>query len=161
MVVRSVCADRHAKKSKGRRSGQALIEFLLLFPAMLVVTIFLLRANSAAQVSAVNQKYARAQALFLAYNSPVYPERRFRENLEVSEMTMGVSDDLAEPSYVPDATSINLARKGSKAAANDDAKTEPALRARVRVRDSVTLCTQTNLAVGNEPNRSFCQGISR
>src|SRR4051812_43761116 len=70
-------AVRSPRKKEGE-SAQALVEFLLLLPAVIVLIVVLVRVNSAIQVSIVNQQYARAQALWLAFNSPVFPELRHR-----------------------------------------------------------------------------------
>src|SRR5690606_35627967 len=54
--------------------GQSVIELLLSIPLMFSLTMMLVKVNTVAQISIVNQKYARAQALFLTYHSPVFPD---------------------------------------------------------------------------------------
>src|SRR4051812_29317262 len=80
-------------------SGQAMVEFLLLLPAIVVLIVVMVKVNMAIQVSIVNQQYARAQALWLAFNSPVYPELRHRVknfqtgNKMANQMIIGVSQN--------------------------------------------------------------------
>lgn len=56
------------------RHGQGVVEFLFVLPVILLMSMFLVRTNTVIQMSIVNQKYARAQNLFLTYNSAEYPD---------------------------------------------------------------------------------------
>jgi len=104
-----------------RNSGQAMVEFLLLLPAVVILIAVLVRVNLAIQVSIVNQQYARAQALWLAFNSPVYPELRHRvKNFQsgtklFNEMVIGVSQnafpDEGDEAYQPEATIQNVSQR--------------------------------------------------
>lgn len=131
-------------------SGQSLMEFLLLLPMMIGLVIVLVRVNTAIQISIVNQQYARMHALWLAFNSSVYPALKMREaSLTSSEhqdnqMVIGVSDNPApeEGTYAPTAATSYIARKKG---APDSSDAEPSQRANVRIRDTVTLCTQINV----------------
>jgi hypothetical protein len=131
-------------------SGQSILEFLLLLPMLLGLTVLVIRTNTAIQVSIANQQWARAQALFLTFNSPIYPSVASRESNFIqtgfNQMMIGVSDNIAssQGTYVPIATVQNIARKAN-AGGSDDAQTVPSARAKVRVRTTVSLCTQPNV----------------
>jgi hypothetical protein len=132
------------------RSGQSLVEFLVLMPLLIGLTVIMVRVTTAIQVSIVNQQYARAQSLFLAYNSAVYPRLQQREDNFIrrgyNNMVIGVSDNSAPDSgpYVPKATVQKIARKPN-GGGSDENQSEPERRDKVRVRTTVTLCTQTNV----------------
>ena len=138
------------REGRESESGQSVLEFLLMLPMMVALVIILVRVNTVIQVSIVNQQYARAQALWLTFNSPVYPQLRLREsqltNKQYNQMVIGVSDNPAPPAgdYVPKASVQNIARKKNPGGSNE-AKEQPRERSQVRVRDTVTLCTQTNV----------------
>ncbi len=140
----------------GNRSGQSLLEFLLMLPVMFGMAALLLKFNSAIQVSIVNQQYARAQTLWLAFNSPVYPYLRLREEELTSsgfnQMLIGVSDNAApddgESQYVPKASVQNVARRKPASFGGDQNQQEPNERSLVRIRSTVTLCTQPNVVSG-------------
>ncbi len=133
--------------------GQSILEFVFLLPIMIGIVVIMIKVNSAIQMSIVNQQYARAQALFLTYNSATYPELRFRadegtmEDKGYSQMIIGVSDNLATggSDYSPRASTQNVLRTADQPVGNDDPRFEASrLRGVVRIRNTVTLCTQTN-----------------
>lgn len=138
-------------------NGQSMIEFIIMLPVLLGVTLFLIKVNTAIQMSIVNQQYSRAQTLYLASNHSEYPALRFREGNEagntmlelgIDQMILGISDNIAESSeqlgeYEPEASVQSLVRPG-KPIGNDDPGSEPESRGRVRIRNTVALCTQTN-----------------
>jgi hypothetical protein len=107
----------------------------------------MVKVNTAIQVSIVNQKYSRLQAVALARNSPYYPSSRVRASLLDSgsnRMTVGVSDEPTGGGGIirPKATEIMVARNRTLAAqASDDPGITPSERANIRVRSTVTLCT--------------------
>lgn len=132
-------------------SGQSILEFLIVLPLMVGLVMLMVRVNTAIQISIVNQQYTRAQALFIAYNSAVYPRLEQRiaggDKSAFNQMIMGMSfkaisagDDFTEGNRQPDAPLGIISRKGG----SDDPKIEPEQRAKVRIRTTVTLCTQTN-----------------
>jgi hypothetical protein len=142
--------------------GQSVFEFLLMLPVMIGLVMLMIRVNSAIQISIVDQQYGRAQALFLTFDSPVFPQISQRvDNLDsknYNQIVMGVSDNLTASNggtYVPEASTQNVARNLATAAlGNNDPQTEPnpdqgGLRALVRVRNSVSLCTQLNVVQQN------------
>ncbi len=141
------------RKFKLTQEGQSILEFLLLLPIMVGIVAVMIKVNSLIQMAIVNQQYARSQALFLTYNSPVYPELRFRagnsgmEAQGYSQMVVGVSENIADggSEYEPEASTQNILRTIGQPIGNDDPRFEGSrLRGLVRVRNTVTLCTQTN-----------------
>lgn len=139
-------------------SGQSVVEFLFLLPMMLGLVILLLRVNTAIQSSIVNQQYARAQAHWLTFNSPVYPEIRLRTNsfvtdrtrynrmvIGVSENSTVLSEDQEQRRIEPEASTQLVTRDKRKAGGEGEAQTEPTERGVVRIRTTVALCTQSNL----------------
>jgi hypothetical protein len=134
-------------------NGQSVLEFLLMLPLMVGLVVLLVRANTAIQISIVNQQYARAQALFLTFNSPTYPQLELRQPhvtaKQYNQMIIGVADNPAPEDgspYIPDAATQNVTRR--KSGTRDEAKTEPRERDKVRIRDTVTICTQVNIVPG-------------
>lgn len=131
--------------------GQSIVEFLIVLPILVGLSVLLIRLNTAIQVSIVNQQYARAQAHFLTYNSSVYPALRLRKDALHSngfnQMMIGMSDqaipegDNAAP---PEATVVQI-NNNRQYAGSDENQQEPEQRTKVRVRTTVTLCTQTEV----------------
>ncbi|MGE4107014.1 MAG: hypothetical protein AB7F66_07335 [Bacteriovoracia bacterium] len=147
--------------------GQSVLEFLFLLPILVGVTVTLVRVNTAIQMSIVNQQYARAQALFLAFNSPTFPELskrvavRMREQ-NVGMMVVGVTNNLApdadnEGAYIPEASIQAITRPGQRVPAGLDDPGDPrAQRANVRIRNTVAICTQSNSVVTNDVSPTYC-----
>ncbi len=134
-------------------SGQSIFEFLFAMPMLIGMVMILIRLNTAIQMSLVNQQYSRAQALFLAYNSPFYPELEKQENLvgkSTNQLMVGVSDNPATPNYFPKA-SVQLIGRNRKSAGSNAPQEEPPLRSLVRVRNSVTLCTRSYFLGSGQP----------
>ena len=135
-----------AKRLIQKEDGQSIVEFLVSLPLLVGLAVVLIRVNSAIQMSIVNQQYARAQALNLAYNSPFYPDKSKRVILARSKMNqliLGVSENLlGGGSFIPKASTQRVTRlptlRGPEAP-----QEEPKQRANVRIRDTVTLCTQS------------------
>lgn len=135
-----------------RESGQSILEFLLMLPMMVGLVLILLRVNQAIQVSIVNQQYSRMHALWLNFNSPVYPQLALKEphlttQLD-NQMVIGVSDNIAPTDgtrFQPVASTSYVARKRGISDQDDQSVTK---RANVRIRDTVTICTQSNVVVG-------------
>lgn len=135
-------------------SGQAMVEFLLMLPAIVILIVVMTRVNMAIQTSIVNQQYARAQALWLAFNSPVFPELRHRvKNFQTgnklsNQMIIGVSQNSfpeeGDDVYQPEAAVQNVSR--GKLIGSDDPQVEPDARSKVRIRTTVSLCTQPNIS---------------
>ena len=169
---------RQTKSVTNSQAGQSLLEFVLLLPSLLGLSVILIRVNTAIQRAIVDQQYARQQALFLTVHSPIYPNRRliagsFTRALKSNQMVIGLSENVANvaSNYVAQASTEYIARKPGLG--SDEPQKEPNERAKVRIRSTVTLCTQSNsLADGtvilpdNRPNTltsnsgfDFCKGV--
>lgn len=173
-VFESARVRRNRGASAGRtgqreQSGQSILEFVLLLPLMVAVTFILLRVNTAIQMSIVNQQYSRAQALFLTYNNPVYPSLRFRAapgnrmtEINVDQMVLGVSDNKATAGYEPLASTQSIVRPGQSIGNDEPGNEQAAERGKIRIRNSVALCTQFNPSSGqiDEATRfSYCRSL--
>lgn len=126
--------------------GQSIVEFVLLLPLMVGITILMVRMNGAIQVSINNQKYARMQTHFLAFNSPYYPQSNRRAE-GMRRLTVGIGENaLGEGGRArPKAVEVFVGRKRSVAAdASDAPQSEPAKRAHVRIRTTVSLCSYSH-----------------
>lgn len=133
-------------------SGQSVLEFLLMLPMMVGLVVVLVRVNTVIQISIVNQQYARAQAHWLAFSSPEFPALGLRDTWLTAQgynqMIIGVSQNAAssagaEQKYTPRAATHYIARKPNMG--SNEAHQQPLERAMVRVRDTVTICTQANV----------------
>jgi hypothetical protein len=136
--------------------GQSLLEFLVMMPALFGLALIMIKINTAIQISIVNQQYARAQGLFLTFNSPTYPELRFRYGDERSlvsrgfnQLVLGVSqeggsEDLPADQLTAVATTQSIVRNKRRIGSNQ-VQAEPNDRGVVRVRTIVSLCTQSNI----------------
>lgn len=131
-------------------SGQSILELLFLLPMLVGLIVILIRVNTAIQISIVNQQYSRSMIFFSNMNSPTYPSRTLYKravalNALVNQMTFGVSDKPIgqndndfEATNTPEASTQYVARKprqGSEEPGN------VSQRGRVRIRNTVTLCT--------------------
>lgn len=134
------------------RRGQSVIEFLLMLPMLTGLTLIMYKINTVMQMSIVNQQYARAQALWLAFNSPIFPEKRLQykeASKGYNQMFVGVSGNVApdpdedeDPSYIPEAATFTINRKGQQQG-SDENQSEPDTRTKIRIRTTVTLCSQS------------------
>ena len=128
------------------QEGQSIVEFLVTLPLMIGLVVVMIRVNSAIQISIVNQQYARTQTLRLAYNSPFYPEKDKRSALigsKMNQLIVGVSENQpTSGSFIPEA-SVQRVTRLPTAQGPDAPQEEPKQRAKVRIRDTVTLCTQS------------------
>jgi len=129
-----------------------LLEFLLLLPFLLGLTILMIRANAAIQISIVNQKYARAQTHFLTFNSPYYPDvglngKRKTDMIAsgTNAITMGVAEKALEAGEdgdtQPEAPMQMVARSVAKAGEKPAAQQTTESSGWVRVRNTITLCS--------------------
>lgn len=146
-----------------------MIEFLIVVPLFLGMTFLLVRVNTVIQMSIVNQKYGRAQAFFLTYNSPVFPDL-FRQGetgasgKPMNSLTMAVTGK-AYGGEAPDdieAAVHNIARPGQDEGSNA-ARKEPRRRGKIRVRTTMTICSHITRVETNgdfiPPNR-MTEGVN-
>lgn len=131
-------------KPKDDIGGQSILEFLLIIPTLIGFVSILIRVNTAIQISIVNQQYGRAQAHFLTYASAVYPDIGKQDRLirySTNQLILGVEDfQTGENGGAPTATVQRITRSAS-VVAPDQPGEEPTTRAKVRIRNTVTLCT--------------------
>ena len=134
-----------ATDSRPSETGQSVLEFLVMMPMLLGLVVILVRVNEAIQTSIVNQQYARAQTLQLAFNSPFYPEQAKKQRMiakATHQLIVGVSENQALSLEIsPKAATQRITRTRNAPGASDAAGEEPPLRAKVRIRTTVTLCT--------------------
>lgn len=138
-----------------RRSGQSLMEFVLILPVMAGLLFLMIRVSATIQVSIVNQKYARQRALELADNGANYPKLRFlRGNFierRSNRMVVGVSEETTDVSsggsseIVATAPTLPITSRKQLPGSNEN-QTEPDARSIVRVRNTVELCTPYRVA---------------
>ena len=112
--------------------GQSVFEFLLMLPVMIGLVVIMAEVNTAIQVSIVDQQYARAEATFLTFNSPIYPERDAIRipNLDqkgYNQMLIGVMDNIIFP--IPTALPIRSHPPSSSLAAAISRQAEATIRA--------------------------------
>jgi hypothetical protein len=140
--------------------GQSVLEFLFMLPAVIGLVVVMTRINQAIQVSIVDQQYARAQVTFLTFNHPYYPEILMRYQQLVSknynQMMIGVADNITPADgspYNPSATVQNITRSNRNPASqgSNDPQVEPAQRAMVRVRNTVSLCAAPVIVAPGTP----------
>lgn len=102
------------------QKGQSLFEFVILLPIMITILGLQYKGNTLSQISINNQKYARAQTLYLAFNSPYFPERRFDGNgnvffNDVTLLELGMSNKVINQQSgndIPTETKYPLLRAG-------------------------------------------------
>ena len=138
------------KKIIRNDAGQSMLEFVLLLPLFIGIFFLMLRLNSATQISIVNQKYARTTTLRLTYNhpwfvkfSPVGTTSNGVNAARYHRETIGISDEFTDGNRRPIATSFLITRTPASARGETkdaNAQSEPAERAFVRIRNTVTLC---------------------
>jgi len=138
--------------------GQSLFEFLLLLPVLLSFSTILIRINTAIQVSIMNQQFTRDQLGLLTGNSAFYPalsKQRMLIQSSSNQMILGVSENQAvaddNGTYSPEATTQWIGR-GSAPKTNDPPQEEPTLRGAVRIRNSITICTNSFISPSNTPS---------
>ena len=139
----------HNHLPESRRSGQSLVEFVLILPVVIGMLFLLIRVDSAIQVSIVNQKYSRQRLFELVGNSPYYPDLgRVPSLIEKGDnrLVVGVSEESTQEidsGFSPSAPTQMIARRRAVAAnaeASDDPGEQPR-RANVRIRNTVEMCT--------------------
>ncbi len=143
-----------ASDSRKNQAGQSVLEFLIVLPMMVGLAVMLIKMNTAIQVSIVNQQYARAHTLWLAFNSNEYPEWTFRTphlvRKNYNKMVLGISENAApatpEEIYLPEVIKMKITpgRSLVSDAGNQQNQEEPERLSIIRVRTSVSLCTQSN-----------------
>lgn len=118
-------------------------------PLMIGLSVLLVKVNQAIQMGIVNQQYARAQALFLTMGSPVYPRVGLRDKmakLKYNQMLMGVQENSPGTEEQGTRSLASIAKLTDKPGGSIESGTDDVTeRSEVRIRSTVTLCTQTNV----------------
>lgn len=164
MAARAQAGQRSS--SRLDEKGQSMLEFVFMLPILVGLIVVMVRTNTVIQMSVVNQKYARAQALWLTFNSPYYPRLSFRKPKDscgdfdsndqfirygYNRMVIGMADQPVEDTGgKADAVTQFVARDSAQAGVEGPSQSEPQDRAKVRVRTTVALCTQTNAIVTSQ-----------
>jgi hypothetical protein len=156
--------------------GQSVLEFIFMLPILIGLVVVMVRTNTVIQMSIVNQKYARAQALWLTFNSPHYPRTDLRKSDFIppgfNRMVIGMAELPVDETGGKAIASVQaVTRDGRSTASDGPAQAEPLDRASVRVRTTVALCTQSNVIVtpsgvkevtadniGEQTVYDFCRG---
>lgn len=161
---------KHAQSiARSSEAGQSLLEFVILIPIFVGLVIILIKVNTTIQMSIVNQKYARAQALAINQNSAFYPRRELVNSAlapaEISRMDIGVAENsYAEdrPNTVPEASQFAVSRPGQPIVGDQAGDPNPSMgRSRVRVRTNVALCSSRRYqdSTSSVPRFVYCKGI--
>lgn len=138
--------------------GQSVLEFLLMVPAMLAMTLLVIRINTVIQMGIVNQQYSREQLFILSGNHPVYPRldrREFLAKTGLNRLTLGVAEEqvAADTGAYTASTFYIHRRPGLGSEENGEEVKE---RANVRVRNTVTICTPVyTLDPGGGPDKQI------
>lgn len=159
----TTAVERKKHLSQMGSQGQSTLELLLLLPMVLGVVMLLIRVNTVIQISIVDQKYAREQALFIAGNAADYPMRPAvvttlagNGSSYSNQLVMGVSENTPTGSNGSDAdletnntlaSTFNIGR-ASNNLGNGGTQVEPAMRTSVRVRNTVNMCLPLLAAKG-------------
>jgi hypothetical protein len=121
---------------------------------MVIFVMMMIKINTVIQMSIVNQQYAREDLFFLMFNSSDYPELPFfpsgKRAGTGNRFVAGVAENSAPSdggSYVPEASTYLITRKGKPVGSNADQE-EPDLRGNIHVRDTISICTQVD-HIGN------------
>ena len=136
------------KRSPNTRSesGQALVEFILLIPIVLMFVWYLVHVNLAINKSIVGQKHARSQLFLKLFNHRSGPMLADFSQTKRSHFYIGVSEEVVDGAVRPKAPSEMLGVGPSPRLFKDvnDDPGEPAPnspRQRVRVRTVFGICT--------------------
>lgn len=152
----------------GDESGQSMIEMLFMLPLVTLVVVLVYRANAAIQMSIVNQKFVRGQALYVAMNSPTYPDLSARrtgnksmEKKGFQGFVVGMSDSVGEADgkIIPTAQGAPFARPGRPVRISDCNDPDPSERSAVCLKTTIEICTQINAVQAGTAVLSYPDGL--
>ena len=138
-----------AKTRKIRQSGQALLEFIIMFPMIIALLWYLLKVQIAINTSIVGQKHARSHIFLKVLNHRDYPiDKEYRENPgSRSVFWLGVAgrsiseDTINSPAPIVD-LGVGLNPVQLPGSRDDPGEAEADMpRQRVRIRTAFGLCT--------------------
>ncbi len=136
---------------RANEQGQALIEFILLIPIVLLFVWYLVHVNVAINKSIVGQKHARSQLFLKMFNHRSGPMFSEISQSGRSHFYIGVSDEVVAGEVRPKAPTEMIGVGPSPKLAKDmnDEPGEPAAnspRQRVRIRTVFGICTHRKKA---------------
>ena len=151
---------RARKSIRRNQRGQALIEFIILIPIVLLFVWYLIHVNLAINKSLVGQKAARSQLFLKLFNHRSGPMRAEFIQTKRSHFYVGVSGSVMQASGRPVAPFEILGVGPSPQLLpniNDDPgePTANSLRQRVRVRTVFGICTHRKKAPDGTPS-DYC-----
>ena len=142
-------ARKVVKRAKNKESGQALIEFIIMLPAVLAIFWYLLKVNMAINTSIVNQKHVRSQTFLKMLNHPNGPVLgEYKENpgtrsvffMGVSSIKVEGGDEHNPAPMVP--MGVGFEPRKLPEASDEAGEVETSeLRQNIRVRTSFGICT--------------------
>jgi competence protein ComGC len=149
MVVET--KNRKSRRADFKRDdeGQSVLELLLVLPLLMAILMMIIRVNTVIQMSIVDQKYARAQTLYIAGNAAEYPLRaHIVDELGrsgMNQLVVGVSEDPpsdadGESDGATAASSYYIGRRPGGMGEMTDAGDDITRRTNIRVRNTVTIC---------------------
>ena len=137
-------------KKNAKQSGQAMVEFIIMFPIVLSFIWYLLKVQLAINTSIVAQQSARSQVFLKLLNHRDYPVEYEYKNLSgkrsaywlgVAGRVVDPSNPTAQPSPVVN-LGIGLTPKALPGARDDVGEADSSmLRQNVRIRTAFGLCT--------------------
>jgi hypothetical protein len=135
------------RQLKEDERGQALIEFIILLPIVLLFVWYLVHVNVAINKSIVGQKHARSQLFLKLFNHRSGPMKSDIALTPRSDFYIGVSGEVVGAGQSRPIAPTELIGVGMKPKPNTRANDDPGepaageLRQRVRVRTVVGICT--------------------
>ena len=142
--------EESANARRRRQSGQALVEFVVMFPVILGFVWYLIKVQMAINTSLVGQKHARSQVFLKALNHRDYPvESEYKANpgrRSVFWLAVGADPikDLGEVQSPAPLVDLGVGLKPKQLPGARDDIGEPdssTLRQRVRIRTAFGMCT--------------------
>lgn len=131
-----------------------MLELMFMLPLLFGFAVILYKVTMVMQVSINNAQYARSQIYVLTRNSPEFPRLGLRRDPSMfaggkqDRMVLGVADidtGAGESKIEPIATKIDISRTSSTAKGSSEAGENIKNRTKVRIRNTMAICTQLNV----------------
>jgi hypothetical protein len=136
------------RQENGREDGQALIEFIVLLPIVLMFMWYVVHINVAINKSIVGQKHARSQLFLKMFNHRSGPLYADIATTERSDFYIGVSGAVVaggngvHPVAPTEMLGVGMSPKANPAASDDPGEPPPGtMRQRIRIRTVFGICT--------------------
>lgn len=152
------------KRAKKRQSGQALIEFIMTVPLILLFIWYMVHVNTAINKSIVGQVSARSWLFVKLFNHSWGPETPDMERTSRSAFSMGVAKDVIpenDPGFQAEAPverlGVGMNPKENAKADNEAGEPKPGtLRQDIRVRTAFGICTSRKTKRNSPDLTDFC-----